>query len=362
VLESGLGLDLGGIKSGTSLDTVRINSPEICIFPAHQIRPDSPSGTTHSTSSEQTTADACPCIHYTAAVKVICVRMTANPGLKTKVRARRKNIGLYAYRYDPLRGDSMPELAVHALDVRVPPSYCEYAGGPCDQSFLGMLPSSSLFLFSQHPSEISSTIESSVEKLRTMVSSRRWITWKNLDVPGQIIFCEICKAMRYTDVVVADVTTLNFNLMFEIGFAIGLGLPVIPIRNTKFIEDKHQFDELGILDTLGYFDFQTSNDLKDLLIANSTWPRLRVNVPALNNESPLYVVKSPVDSDGTIKMMSVIKKSRLQFRLLDTRETGRVSLHEVYKNTLCSRAVFLPRISFLIHNSETSERDNRQCL
>ena len=57
-----------------------------------------------------------------------------------------------------------------------------------------------------------------------MVSSKRWITWKNLDVLGQIIFCEICKAIRYPDLVVADVTTLNFNLMFEIGFAIRLGL------------------------------------------------------------------------------------------------------------------------------------------
>jgi len=35
-------------------------------------------------------------------------------------------------------------------------------------------------------------------------------------------------------------------------------------------------------------------------------------------KSPLYVVKAPVDSDGTIKMLSVIKKSRLRFRLLDT--------------------------------------------
>jgi hypothetical protein len=129
--------------------------------------------------------------------------------------------------------------------------------------------------------------------------------------------------------------------MFEIGFAIGLGLPVLPVRNTKYIEDKHQFDELGILDTLGYFDFQTSNDLKDYLIANPTRQPLRITMPTLNNESPLYVIKAPVDSDGTIKMLSVIKKSRLRFRLLDTRETGRVLLHEVYKNTLCSRAIFL---------------------
>ena len=235
----------------------------------------------------------------------------------------------------------MPDLAIDILDTKVPPQFCEYACGPCDQSFIGMKPSSSLFLFGQHPSEISSTIESSVEKLQTMESSKRWITWKNLDVPGQVIFCEICKAMRHTDFVVADVTTLNFNLMFEVGFAVGLGLPVLPIRNTKYIEDKHQFDELGILDTLGYFDFQTSNDLKDYIIANPTRSPLHINAPALNNESPLYVVKAPVDSDGTIKMLSVIKKSRLKFQLLDTRETGRVSLHEVYKNSLCSRAIIM---------------------
>lgn len=245
----------------------------------------------------------------------------------------------------------MPDQELAALDIKVPPSFCEYASGPCDQNFAGTLPSNSLFLFGQHPSEISSTIESSVEKLRTMVSSKRWITWKNLDVPGQIIFCEICKAMRFASLIVADVTTLNFNLMFEIGFGIGLGLPVLPIRNTKYIEDKRQFDELGILDTLGYFDFQTSNDLRDCLIASPARPPLHINIPALNNESPLYVVKAPVDSDGTIKMLSVIKKSRLRFRLLDTRETGRVSLHEVYKNTLSSRAIFLHLLNASYQNA-----------
>ena len=180
-------------------------------------------------------------------------------------------IGTYPWIFDADRRS--------AAAVRVPPPFCEYALGPCDQSFLGMIPSKSLFLFGSQPPEIASTIEAAAEKLRTMVSSERWITWRNLGVPGQIVFCEICKAMRYTDLVVADVTTLNFNLMFEIGFAIGLGIPVLPIRNTEYIEDKHQFAELGILDTLGYFDFQTSNDLKDYLIANPSRSRLRIAHP-----------------------------------------------------------------------------------
>jgi len=173
----------------------------------------------------------------------------------------------------------MPDPVQRAVDVRVPPSFCEYAAGPCDQVYLGMIPSKALFLFGQNPPEISMTIESAAERLRMMVGSGRWITWKNLDVAGQIIFCEICKAMRFTDLVVADVTTLNFNLMFEVGYAIGLGIPVLPIRNTKYVEDKHQFAELGILETLGYFDFQTSNDLKDYLGSNPTPARLQSGFP-----------------------------------------------------------------------------------
>lgn len=239
-----------------------------------------------------------------------------------------------------------------------PPRFCEYAAGPCDQTFVGSPQSDVLFLFGQNPPSISSTIEAAVEKLRTLSSTNKWITWKNLDVPGQIIFCEVCKAMRHTGLVVADVTTLNFNLMFELGFAAGLGLPVLPIRNTAYVEDKHQFDELGLLDTLGYFDFQTSTDLKDHLIDNRSRLNLHLKPPGLNNEFPLYVVKAPVDSDGTIKMMSVIKKSRLQFKLLDIKETGRVSLHEVYKNTLSSRAIFL---HLLNPHYQSSRVHNARC-
>jgi len=54
-----------------------------------------------------------------------------------------------------------------------------------------------------------------------------WCHWSN-------IFCEICKAYAVYALVVADVTTLNFNLLFEIGVAVGLGLPILPIRDTSF--------------------------------------------------------------------------------------------------------------------------------
>ncbi len=51
--------------------------------------------------------------------------------------------------------------------------------------------------------------------------------------------------MRFADYVGANVTTLNFNLLFEIGFALGLNLPVIPIRDTTIISDKTDFGDCG---------------------------------------------------------------------------------------------------------------------
>jgi hypothetical protein len=50
--------------------------------------------------------------------------------------------------------------------------------------------------------------------------------------------------MRFTSIVVADVTTLNFNLMFKIGYAMGLGIPVLPIRDTQIVDLYHAREHL----------------------------------------------------------------------------------------------------------------------
>jgi nucleoside 2-deoxyribosyltransferase len=96
-----------------------------------------------------------------------------------------------------------------------------------------------------------------------------------MDVAGQVIFCEICRRMRGATTIYADVTTFNFNLLFEIGYAIGLGLPVRPIRDSSYIRDRRAFDALGVLDTLGYVDFSAIEEVDGLLLFGSPeWRRL----------------------------------------------------------------------------------------
>jgi hypothetical protein len=233
------------------------------------------------------------------------------------------------------------EQAVLLPDCRLRPQFCQYVPGPCDQDFNTAVHSDALFLFPSTPISVANAIEESITQLSKLSGDKRWKSWKNLDVPGQIIFCEICKAIRFTRLVVADVTTLNFNLLFEIGYALGLGVPVLPIRDTSNVRDRKDFEELGILDTFGYFDYRNSSQLTDGVLSRITTPPLRLQAPPINADQPLFVVKTPIESNGMIKLMSVIKKSRLKFRSYDPKEVARISLHESYKQAVSSRAVIL---------------------
>ena len=222
--------------------------------------------------------------------------------------------------------------------LRTIPTYCEYADGPCDQSFENTPPSSALFLYPSEPPQIAGAIESAVEKGHARVEGT-WRTWKELDIAGQIIFCSVCKSTRFAQHIVADVTTLNFNLLFEIGFAMGLELPVLPIRDTSFIRDKKKFEEFALLDTVGYIDFQNSEQLCEALCHAMPASALPSPIAEPNFEAPLYLLKGPLNTEGEIRMISTLKNSALRFRTYDTIETPRLSLHEVRKQVASSLGV-----------------------
>jgi hypothetical protein len=223
--------------------------------------------------------------------------------------------------------------------IKIPPTFCEYAAGPCDSDFSDQKSSDGLLLYPSEPELFASSIETCIPKLKAMTQGTQWLSWKDLGVSGQIIFCKICKAMRFTNLVVADVTTLNFNLLFEIGFALGLGQLVLPIRDASYTQDSKLFDELGILDTLGYIDFQNSDSLASGIKARISDNPPFHQYPPVNIELPLYLVRSHIQSDGMIRLMSAIKKSGLHFRTFDSRETTRLSLHEAFKEVCSSYAV-----------------------
>lgn len=241
-------------------------------------------------------------------------------------------------------------------DLTVPPAFCQYSAGPCDQEFVGTKQLRGLFLYPAEPESLAATIEGAVRLLRFADQKSVWKTWKDLHIGGQIVFCTICKHMRFAGGVVADVTTLNFNLLFEIGFALGLEIPIWPIRDTTFIKDRQSYDELGLLDTIGYLDFQNSETLANAL--SGTWPPKVIPAPVvgISREAPLYVLKGHIDTEGAVRLLSTLKKSALRFRTYDVLETPRLSLQEARRQVAASLGVVAhllapDRKGALVHNA-----------
>ena len=164
--------------------------------------------------------------------------------------------------------------------------------------------------------------------------------------------------MRYTGTVIADVTTLNFNLMFEIGFSVGLELPLILIRDTSFMSDIGEFRQLGILENIGYVDFQNAGDLTHKI--ESVLPVNTIPSPsvALNKEVPLYLIKSHLSTEGQVRLASIIEQSPLKFRRYDPSEDPPLSLHDARKQVATSFGVIG---HLLMHERRDAIVHNARC-
>ena len=86
------------------------------------------------------------------------------------------------------------------------------------------------------------------------------------------------------------------------------------------------FDELGLIDTLGYNDFQNSAELAASLVDYIRDAAFSFERRPINRHQPIYVLKSPLDTDGQIKMMSVLKNSAIRFRTFDPKGISSIGL------------------------------------
>ena len=245
-------------------------------------------------------------------------------------------------------------------EITTPPSFCEYANGACDQDFSTISQTEAFFIYPTDPAFLAGTVRDAVSQLRGHGSPEAWKTWEDMAVGGRIVFCEICKTIRGAKLVVANITTLNFNVLFELGFAIGLGKPVLPLRDITYERDNDLFEEIGLFATVGYEEFRNSSEIVAAVNRkrNSALPIIS-QPPKPNNKQPIYLIKSPIETDGSIQVQFELNKSYFGFRTFDSEEMPRLSLHEAFQQVLSSVSVVghlmdLHRTGATAHNARAA--------
>jgi hypothetical protein len=95
------------------------------------------------------------------------------------------------------------------------------------------------------------TIMDAVRRANAKSAMVRYEPWEYNDVAGQPIISPILDRIDESTFIVADITYLNLNVIYEIGYSIGARKRVFLVRSGKTSGDKDVAREAGIFDTLG---------------------------------------------------------------------------------------------------------------
>lgn len=159
-------------------------------------------------------------------------------------------------------------------------------------------------------------------------------TWEQCRTGGKVIVDELCSQIDLASLFCADLTGMNANVMFELGYAIGKDKRVWLILDTSRIDSKKQFDQLRVLTTIGYANYCNSADIKDALFREQPYSDLGTTIfrqviqPQLAPASrhAILHLKSRHDNEASIKIGRTLDKSGIPCVEDDPRESSLQSL------------------------------------
>jgi len=149
--------------------------------------------------------------------------------------------------------------------------------------------------FYAYPSSIADVTQVIHAAKRTLSATRHDLDlhlWEENDISGRPLTDPIFEGIANADILIADITAMNFNVTFEIGYAIGLGKRIYLTRDGNITRAHTLANKIGIFDTLG---FDTYIDERNLLELLKTY-RSDSGIPLrslVNLKSPVYVLQTP---------------------------------------------------------------------
>jgi len=209
-------------------------------------------------------------------------------------------------------------------------------------------------IFPDDPDVLGQNFSAAVRKLENVRTDLSLRTWKEFDMPGRFIFESVLDEIASADLVVADITRLNFNVTFEVGFALGSGKRLLLTVNEAISPEKKEITRLGIFDTIGYSSYTNSSQLETLIEGVEDFSSITFPATEVDKTAPIFVLDTLHKTDSSIRIISKIKKARIRFRSFDPNEQSRLSTLDAYRSVKKSIAV----VVHLLSSRATDFREN----
>ena len=189
------------------------------------------------------------------------------------------------------------------------------------------------FAYPSYPQRISETIHNAIAE----INQSGFATihpWEENKVSGKIVIDEICKQIDKAEFFCADVAGLNPNVMFELGYAIGVGKRLWLVIDNTITSVMEEFRQLRILTSTGYNTYVNATDLTKSFYNEQPFLEnegtiynkfIKPSIPLQTNPTLLYL-KTRHDTDASRRISKDIHSCLIPKTIDDPRETTAQSL------------------------------------
>lgn len=199
---------------------------------------------------------------------------------------------------------------------------------------------SAFVAYTGRDSNLSNTLLTGVRKANAVHGCPvRYEPWEFNDISGKALISPIIEGIDASPFVVADITYLNLNVVYEVGFAIGRKKKVLLLRNGGIEGDRGVAKAVGIFDTIGYTSYSSDEDIRHHLTSFISEDPLPLEV-SVNRKAPVYVLPNNGKSEASTFLIGRIKKARYRYRSFSSTEDVRLSATDAISQVAQSAGVF----------------------
>lgn len=168
----------------------------------------------------------------------------------------------------------------------------------------------------------------------------RYEPWVFNDIPGNPLISPILEKIDEAPFVVADISYLNLNVVYEVGFTVGRGKRAFLIRHSGTDGDRGVAKQAGIFDTLGYHEYAAAVDIRNRLTSHIDEAALPFSLN-LDRKAPVYLIEPPTRTAAATMVVSRVKKAGYRYRSFMPTEDTRLAAADAVRQVSVSAGIVL---------------------
>ena len=152
--------------------------------------------------------------------------------------------------------------------------------------------------------------------------------WKDLESAGRPIIGRICEEIDKSDLIIADITNLNPNVLYEVGYALAKRKRIWIIFNPRVSGAKLLFENFQLFTTIYYADYSNSQDIVEKIykdkayedLGSNLFDELLKNRPKPVAEDALVYLKPSENTESVVRIARRVANAPIAHIIDDPRE------------------------------------------